>query len=174
MEDADNSSNDSSVKLQIAYTVASSIGVLISSILLIGVFFVKAFKTFLQRLFIIIVMITLVHDLFRVASVHHDPKNNIRDKACVFLAIDIQWLHLCIYLFLTAGVVYLLIIVCIQSRDNSMIVSTVRSSKLLKTVLEVGVITGTLLAPWTIIWVPYILNQYGFDGIIMCHNTLKF
>lgn len=165
--DEANSSNDSSVqKLQIAYTVASSIGVLISCLLLIGVLFAKAFKTFLQRLFIVIVVVTLLHDVIRVASVHHNPEDDIHDKSCIFLALSLQWLHWCLYLSLTAGVVYLLVIVCVQSGGNSVVLNTVRSSKLLRILLEVGVITGTLLAPWAIIWVPYVLNQYGFDNII--------
>ncbi len=111
-------------------------------------------------------VITLVHDVLRVASVHHNPEDDIRDKACVVLAMCLQWLHWCLYLFLTAGVVYLLIIVCIQSRDNSAVVATIRSSKRLRISLEVGAVAGTLLAPWAIIWVPYVLDQYGFDKII--------
>ncbi len=57
----------------------------------------------------------------------------------------------------------------IQSRDNSAVVATIRSSKRLRTSLEVGAVAGMLLAPWAIIWVPYVLNQ--FDKIIMCSNS---
>ncbi len=159
--------NSSVQKLQIAYTVASATGVLVSSILLLGVLLVKAFQTVLQRLFITIVVITLVHDALRIASIHHNPEDHeIRDKACVILAMCLEWLHWCLYLFLTAGVLYLLIIVYIQSGDNSVVVATIRKSMRLKISLEVGAITGILLAPWAIIWVPYVLNQYGFDEII--------
>ena len=135
-DDCSNNSNDScslQINVQIAYTVASSIGVFVSSVLLVAVIAAKAFKSFLQRLFIFIVVTTLVHDVFRVASIYHKPEYGDRDGPCLFLAMANMWMHWCLYLFLTAGVIYLLVIVCIQSRESSTAVSKIRSSKLLRT-----------------------------------------
>lgn len=158
-------SSDGSEQLRIAYYSANAIGVVGASVLLIAMLCIKAFKTVLQRLFIVVVVVTLVHDTCRLASIFY-RKDHSQDQACILLALVLQWCHWCLYLSLSVVVACLLTMVCMYSQQNSMIVHKVRSSKRLRILIEVGVNTGMLLAPWTLIWAPLIRDQYGFDGIV--------
>lgn len=173
MENCSNNS-DSSEKIRIAYYAANAIGVLGAGVLLVAMLCIKAFKTILQRLFIVAVAVTLVHDTCRLANVFlyrtdrddDDDGSGSQDRACVLLALMLQWYHWCVYLSLSSVVACLLTIVYTYSQQGSAIVHRVRGSKRLQTLIEVGVNAGMLLAPWTLIWVPLIRDQYGFDGIV--------
>ena len=161
-------SSDSNEQLRAAYYAANAIGVFGASVLLVAMLCIKAFKTPLQRFFIVVVVVMLVHNTCRLACIfyHTDRDDDGQDKACILLALVVQWCHWCVFLSLSVIVAFLLTIVCTYSQQNSVIVSKVRSSKALQILIEVGVNAGMLLAPWTLIWVPLIQDQYGFDGII--------
>ena len=161
-------SSDSNEQLRTAYYSANAIGVFGESVLLVAMLCIKAFKTPLQRFFIVVVVVMLVNNTCRLACIfyHTDRDDDSQDKACILLALVLQWGNWCVFLSLSVVVAFLLTMVYAYSQQNSVIVIKVRSSKALQILIEVGVNVGMLLAPWTFIWVPLIQDQYGFDGII--------
>lgn len=131
----------------------------------------KAYKSFLQRLIMWLVLMVLFEDLCRVAGIYHKFCNEntiivvLQDDACEVLGLITIWIYWCIYAFLIAIIIYLLVIVLIQTRDDSAIVAKFRNSKLLQVLIEVGITLGMLFGPGIVLWVPYSENQYGFDGV---------
>ena len=67
-------------------------------------------------------------------------------------------------LFCIDTILYILVIVCIQTRDDKAVVAKVRNSTPLKRLLELAVVLATLFLPLTILWVPFITDNYGFSG----------
>lgn len=157
-------------KIRIAITVASGIGVFIGGIIMIVLLSAKAFKSFLQRLIMWLVLMVLCEDLCRVASIYHKFCNGntfivvLQDGACEVLGLITIWVFWSIYMLLIAMVLYLLTIVVIQTRESA-IVTKIRNSRRSRILLEVGVTLATLFGPGIIVWVPYYENRYGFDGV---------
>ena len=64
----------------------------------------------------------------------------------------------------TDTVLYLLIIVCIQTRDDTVFIAKVRNSTPLRRLLEIATILATIFLPLAILWVPFITGHYGYTG----------
>ena len=54
-------------------------------------------------------------------------------------------------------------VVCSQVRDDSILVVKFKNSKALPVFVELGIVTGSVLIPLLVVWVPYYKNQYGFS-----------
>ena len=157
--------------IRVVIVTTSAVGVLISWAILVLLLMAKAYKSFLQRLFLWIVLTVLLHDLCRTASIlydfHHGSYNNRgvgTTMAGAILGFVAIWTFWCIYMLCVDLSLYLLTIVWIQTRESSAVVAKFRNSKLSRILLEFLVISGTLFGPLVILWVPYYENQYGFGG----------
>lgn len=157
-------------KIRIAITVTSGIGMFVGIMIIIVMLSAKAYKSFLQRLILWLMLMVLLQDLCRVAGIYHKfcyGKTFIvvlQDKACEILGFITIWIFWCIYMFLIAIILYLFIMVVLQTRDDSALIAKFRNSTRLQILLEFGITLGTLFGPGVALWVPYYENQYGFDG----------
>lgn len=170
-EDCTAEQQDEATKVRIVITTTSAVGVLISWAILVLLLTARAYKSFLQRLFMWIVLTVLLHDLCRTAAILYEFHRGsttievLQDHGCEVLGFVTIWTFWCIYMLCVDLSFYLLMLVWIQTRPgNSAIVAKFRSSKLSRTLLEAFVILTTLLGPLVILWVPYVENQYGFGG----------
>lgn len=158
------------IKVRIVITVTSILGALVSLAVLVLLFSARAYKSFLQRLFMWIVLTVPLHDLCRASSIFYkfcDGRTVIsvlQDTGCEVLGFVAIWTFWCIYMLIVDLAIYLLVLVWIQTRENSAIVAKFKNSKLKRTLLEVFVFLATLFGPLVILWLPYCENQYGFDG----------
>ena len=164
--------NSTSIEIRIATTVTSGIGALIAGTILVLVLTNRAYKSILQRLFMWIILAILIHDIFRFGGFYKDFSHGqtqiqlLKDEACEILSFLTVWAHWCQYLFCMDTILYLLVIVCIQTRDNPAFVMKVRTSKPLRRLLELAVIFATIFLPLVILWVPFITGNYGFSGSV--------
>ena len=119
-----------------------------------------------------IILAILIHDIFRFGGFYNDFSHGqtqiqlLKDEACKILGFLTVWAHWCQYLFCMDTILYLLVIVCIQTRDNPAFVMKVRTSKPLRRLLELAVIFATIFLPLIILWVPFITGNYGFSGSV--------
>ena len=152
---------------RIAITVESAIGLLLEFIISVIVIYIKAYKTFLQRLFVWIIIVLIVMDMTRVTSFAH---HLLSDKACKTLSFIQLWSVWCTYTFLMVLLVYLLVRVCIEIRNTPGFVTKLKNSKVSRLLLELGLILASLILPTVVLWVPFNnseYKEYGFNGI-MC------
>lgn len=162
---------ESTFKHGLVIIVISGFGVLMSTLLIILLMLTRSYQTFLQRTFMWIIFNVLVVDLCRAASFgyqYSDMVLSVQDSFCEFLAFFSIWLDWCTYILCSILISYLLFLVCTQTRGDSVVVAKFRSSKTLQVLLELGIIAATILVPVIVLWVPYHLNAYGFDGISLC------
>ncbi len=164
------SKNNTSARLVI--TVTDGFGGLLFSVVLIALLCTRSYKTFLQRLFMWIIFYLGIVNFCQAASIAYrinaytNNGTSIQDNICEFLAFFSMWFDWCAYIYCSILYSYLLFIVCRQSRDDSKIVTKIKNSKSLQVMLELGIVVGTLFAPVAVLWVPYYLRIYGFDGIL--------
>ena len=72
-------------------------------------------------------------------------------------------------MFLIVIIMYLFAMVYIQTRDNKFTaIDTVRGSKSLRLILEIGIIILSLAMPMTVLWFPFHMNLYGHSNFV-CH-----
>ena len=159
-EDCDHSA------IKIAVTVESTIGLGLQSTVLVILVCSKAYKTFLQRLFVWIVAALIVSEVTRVTSLVHQEMD---EKVCTVLGFVHLWSWWTVYMFLTAMIVYLLIKVYRKTRDNSTVIAGIaarlKNSKSLRIVLEIGIVLALLTTPMAVLWFPFYANLYGHNDI---------
>lgn len=146
-----------------AVALASEIGILLI------ILFSKAYRTFLQRQFVWIVISLIAMDITRVASIGYRNESPLEDKICEVLGLAFFWSGWCIYIFFSVLLVYLLLMMCLQTRDNSSLVTRLKSSKLSRILLEILIILICLFLPVMFLWVPFMDHnmEYAFNGY-MC------
>ena len=165
MESSGNNSSvpDTVFSARIAFTVESAIGLSLECIIAIILLLSKAYKSFLQRIFMCIVLTLIVMDTTYVTSLGH---HKLTDRPCAVVAFIQLWSEWCTYIFLLVILLYLLARVCLLAKDNSLIMAKLQTSRYLRILLEVGVILVSLIIPMIVLWVPFSDNKYvryGFN-----------
>ena len=166
-EDCDITLNDTEANnARLAGTVTSGIGLLLESFILVTIICTKAFKTFLQRLFIWILLSILVMDSTQVASIGYNTANSQGDYSCEVLGFVNIWSYWCFYLLLKVLIVSTTISLYIQTR------AAVTKPKHLRVMLEIGAVLGSVIFPIIVLWMPFKENIYGYNGVL-CTLTLS-
>ena len=150
--------------------VIAVLGVTVAGILLVVIVpCAKAYKSFLQRVIIFIVISMLSEDLCRVLGTLF-KKSSEQEPLCEALGFVTLMFHWCTYLLYLVWLAYLLAIVCVRTTHTSAIVTKLKtSSKKLRVFLEAVVLVSALFGPAiTVLWTPFYVKQYeyGFDGHI--------
>lgn len=154
--------------IQIAVTVESAIGLMLESTVLVILVCSKAYKTFLQRLFVWIVVAFIVTDTTRVTTFAHGEEE-MPGEVCEMLAFCQLWSWWSVYMFLTVIIVFLFVKVYIQTRDNPTAISAnLKNSIPLRMGLEIGIVLVSLTLPMTVLWFPFQNDLYAHNGI-RCH-----
>ena len=160
---------------RIVITATSGTAVLVAALILILLLYVKAYRSILQRLFMWFVLIYLVGNACRVASVLHEFYRgntvviHILDKqACQYLAFLSVWIVWCSHTIIIAVILYLVILVLTTTRNCPACVVKIRNSKRLRVFLEVCTIFGVLLSPLLVLWIPFYDTwyTYGFNDFL--------
>ena len=85
---------------RIVITVEAGTVLFSECVILIVLLGAKAFKTFLQRLFVWIVLSLIVMDTTRVANIgYHYNESTLQDASCEMLGFLFFWSGWCIYIF---------------------------------------------------------------------------
>lgn len=156
---------------QVALTVESAIGLALESIVLVVLVSSKAFKTFLQRLFLWVVTALIGSEVTRVFSLAH---HEMSPKVCTMLGFVHEWSWWSVYMFLAALIVCLFIKVCIQTGDNCTAVAvTLKNSKSSRMMLEIGIVLMLLALPMIVLWYPFHKNLYVHNGLRCLLNSSK-
>ena len=153
--------------------VTNDIVLVLISIILILLLCIKAYKTFLQRIFIYIVMAAIVNYLNGSILCFHKALNKKSEKACEFLAFLVLWSAWCFYTFIIVMIVYLLVLICTKIyriKENAP-----QASKI--SILEVVIVLGTITVSNLVVCMPYYKNvdlHYGFNGFMCASIASNF
>ena len=167
--------SSSTFDARLVITITSGLGALVSGVVLVILLLTKSYKTFLQRLFMWIILSIVIVELCRTASIgyqYHDmdayASNNttLQDRLCELTGFVSLWFDWCAYIFCSVLIAYLLFLVCKQTRGDSSTPAKLGGSKFSPAILELAVVAGGLLGPVVVLWVPYYMDAYGFNGIL--------
>ena len=175
-DSAGNDGRDVQEDYETLILAVACLGVLIAAaLLLVMVPWLKAYKSFLQRLVLTIVVSTMLEDGCRVAASFYPVANATSQKvrACQVLGVVTLTFHWYTYNLCLVWTMYLLIIVCVRIRikpgGTAAAVKKQGMSKTLRVAVEVGFFAGLLLVPvFLVLWIPFLLGNltYGFKGFI--------
>ena len=155
---------------RIVIVVSGAVALSLECAVLAVLLYNKAIRTFLQRLFVWIVLSLIIMDITRVAAIGFHPEEAaFQDKTCAVLGLIFFWSGWWFYIFLSVLLAYFAVMMCLQTRDNPIIIAKLKASKLSRVVLEIGTILASLILPGMVLWVPFDDNdiEYGFNGY-MC------
>lgn len=170
-----NDSVNSNFDSRLVITVTNGFGGLLLSFILVVLVCTKSYKTFLQRLFMWIILNIAIVDFCQAASMIYqyngvDPyarnSTSTQDVMCECLAFFSLWSYWSDYIFCSILYLYFLLIVYRQTRHDSTIVVKLRHSRRFRVLLELSIVVGTLLFPVSVLWVPIYTDVYGFNGLL--------
>ena len=164
---------------RIAITAVCGFAVAVTGLILIIMLCVKAYRSILQRLFMYLMLTILVNNSCNVASVHYKFRHGdtviqvLDDRACKYLGFISVWSYWCSYTICTVTVLYLVILVLTRTRNCPACVVEVRNSRRLRVFLEVCTISGVLLGPLLVLWIPFYNTwfTYGLNNTPICGLT---
>ncbi len=153
-------------------TVVASAGILTAGILLLIVIpCSKGYKSVLQRIMIVMVFSMLIEDGCRVTAIFYQPSNTTTamSRGCTALGAVTVLFHWETFIMCLMWAMYLLVIVCIQTRsDFAALTKKLQASKKLRVMLEIVIYVVALTIPILVLWIPFYDTQlhYGYDGEI--------
>lgn len=106
--------------ISLSMAIGGGLGVIVTTVILVGLILAKTYKTVLQRLFMWTVISVLIHLLIHSSSIEHYFNYNsvLQDKVCLALGFIHNLIGWCEYVFYMDMIVYLLFIVHIQIRGS--------------------------------------------------------
>lgn len=147
--------------INLTLSITGSVGMLVAGVIWTVLLCVKAYKTVLQRLFIYGVLSTFTHEATHAASIEHQFKYKYQDQVCSHLGFLNNWTIWIVSNFHMCIVAYLLFVVYTQVRGDPF--PRLSHSKSGKRTLEVACVLLSIFLPVTILWIPYLYNEYGLD-----------
>ena len=153
-----NLSRDHFLGLAAASRISAGVCLSLTVLILLIVLFVRAFESFLQRLFVCLTALTVWY--LSVMVMHTMPYTTNTSQFCAVMGFLNQWAGISVLIF---TFVVALVIVCkvceldIQCSCNS---QTGRNKKL----IEAGFVLFLIALPLTFIWIPFFNGTYGNAG----------
>lgn len=146
--------------LNLTMSMTGVFGALLSVFILGLLIGVKAYKTFLQRLFLYSVFATLMHEIFHVAQIALQFQYEGQDQVCALIGFISNWSGWIIYALNLDIILYLMFMVCQQLRGTTLF--KLCRSRCKKT-LECLCVLISVFLPVSVIWVPYKEHKYGLN-----------
>ena len=134
-------------------------------VLFILVFLVchKAFSRTFQRLYIYLLIVTFLVEVFISLSIEHQFQYSGQKEICVFLGFATQWLSVIKMMYTFETIVYLLCLVVISIHEDCF--HWLPQSKFCRRLTEVLLALLPVLCAFIYSWEPYIGgNRYGLAG----------
>ncbi len=116
----------------------------------------------LQRLFIYLVLATVLQEALIAVSFEHQFQYSGQDELCTAYGFIIQWSGVVMFNFALGIMLYLLCLVCAQLRAVPF--TPITKSNKAKKIVEGIYVVFILTFPLTYLWIPFLHNNYGLSG----------
>lgn len=153
--------------LVLAMSATGGVGVLLAISILTALLCARTYKTVLQRLFICTVLTIIIHDSCHLANFleyHQNSNGTVTEAGCAWLGFISNWSGWTLYIFYMDIILYLLGVMCVQVKGATL--QTLMRSVKARIVIEIGIVTATIVSPALILWKPMHDQRYGLD----CHG----
>lgn len=122
----------------------------------------KAFTSALQRLFLYLVLATLVQEALIGLSFEHQFQYPGQTELCTGYGFIIQWSGVVMFNFALGLMLYVLYLVYIQIKQEPF--TQLRRTRYGKRLVECVYLIFILTFPLTYLWIPFIHDNYGLSG----------
>ena len=164
--------------VNLAFCISGGACGLISILISLVLVFCRAYKSVLQRLFLYVMVTTIVRELFLAASIEHQFKYKGQEQVCTWIAFIHNWAGILKFVHTVGIMTYLFFLVRHVAKGE-------KTPKLLKTksrrvVAEILYVLISFLVSLSYATVPMFTHKYGLAGSICwiraldenCHLTL--
>lgn len=148
--------------INMARSVAGATCTLMVSSILIHILIHKAFASALQRLFLYLVLATILQEALIAISFEHQFVYPGQEEFCTGYGFIIQWSGVVMFNFALGIMLYLLYLVYVQLRGEPF--ARLKRSKRGKKLIECIYVLFVLIFPLTYLWIPFLHGNYGLSG----------
>ena len=143
-------------------------GVTLSVCLLISTFIMgllvlyKAYSSVLQRLFLYMMVASLLRQLSMLGTIEHQWQYSGQDEVCVVVGFLYNWASVTVFIFASGKIVYLLFLVYRLVKRNPF--PGLTHSKWKRRTIELLYVVLPVLISFAYAWGPYVDHKYGLAG----------
>lgn len=120
---------------------------------------IKAYKSVVQRLFLYLIVITIVDEMCNVAVMEHRFHYPHQDVVCAAVGFATHWCSSVVVECAVGVIAYTVLLICVSFRRNGLPTTTL--SRKARVFLEVLYLIVIILLPLTVIWIPFLNGNYG-------------
>ena len=151
--------------LNLTRAVTAMTCTLLLSFILFLVLCHKALSSIFQRLYIYLLIVTLLIEIFISLSVERQFQYTGQDKVCVFLGFTTQWLSVIQMIYTFEIIAYLFCIVVFAIRQENCFPQHLQHSRACRRLTEALLAILPIIAAFVYSWEPYVRgNHYGLAG----------
>lgn len=159
-------SEDDWASLNIVRSVAASFGAVIMVAILVFLIRSRAYKTLFQRLYLYLIIATLLNEVVGVVSIEHHWYYLLQEKVCVWIGLFTGWTYVLLFIFSYEIIFQLLFLVVWQIKGGPQF--RIGRNRICKCFGYATIDTVMILLPISIatafVVPPYIQNRYGIAG----------
>lgn len=144
--------------LNLSRGITAAICVFIMVTMLMILCLSKAYTSVIQRLFLYLILATIVREVCLVATLEHQVYYPYQDEVCTILGFITHWSSTTVVFCASGVILYTIILVCISMKYSS---ASQKLSTRAKKFMEFLYILSVIFLPLTIIWVPLLQGNYG-------------
>ena len=145
-----------------ARSVAGATCTLIITLILLHILCNKAFTSILQRLFLYLVLATIVQEALIAVSFEHQFRYPGQREFCTVYGFFIQWSGVVMFNFALAVMLHILYLVYVQLRGEPF--PRLTRSTVGKKLAEILCVLFIVMFPLTYLWIPFLHGNYGLSG----------
>ena len=142
-------------------SISSMVCCVLTALILFLLIFYRAYKTVLQRFFLYLTTVSMLHLMFISMDIHLLLTSSHGPQFCKWLGFMVQWTANMTYFFVFVITMYLIRKVYQKLKSIPSININLQPKRLYCIVREVAVVGCVVLLPLTFLWVPFYNNTYG-------------
>ena len=150
--------------LNLVRSIAAMLGVVIILAILSFLIYYKAYRSLFQRLYLYLIIATLLNELAGVISIEHQWHYERQETACVWIGLVTGWTYVLLFIFSYEIIVYLLYLVVSKIRGIQLLQCGIGCTRCCGAIVEIVYLVLPALISTAFALPPYIQHRYGIAG----------
>ena len=150
--------------LNLTRSIAATLGVAMTFAILLFLMYYKAYSSLFQRLYLYLIIATLLNEIVGVISVDHQVYYRGQEKVCIWVGFFTGWSYVLLFIFSYEIIVYLLFLVVSKIRGFQISQCGMSCTRYFSVIVEVVYIVLPLLIATAFSMPPYKQQVYGIAG----------
>ena len=150
--------------LNLVRSIAAILGVLIILAILSFLIYYKAYQSLFQRLYLYLIIATLLNELAGVISIEHQWPYKRQETVCVWIGLVSAWTNVLLFIFSYEIIVYLLYLVVSKIKGIELPQCGIGCTRCCGAIVEIVYLVLPALISTAFALPPYMQRRYGIAG----------